>query len=450
MRSGLTRQALRAHRATLIGPACTQAVGAAVISMMIMTAAAVDHARTVVNLGATVEAQLAEVAEMTSVFIGVAVYMSIVIVGVTMNLAITGQLRDIALLRTIGASPQQVRRSVVLQAVAVAIPASVVGFLLAVPATWVWVTLLRSHGAAPAALHFTMDWRGLPIGLGVEVAASIVGTWVAARRVARISPAAAMTDVAGGGKDRRPVRLTVGVALIVGGVLLSAILTRVAPDQTDDAAFFVMLAECIGVGMLGPWLVQSVARRLGPVIRSGVGQLALDGLAARSRALSGALVPLVLAAAFALVKIASHTTAAHVTGAADSAADRFGDYSGTAVYCAFAGIAALNCLITVQLSRRRDLAAMQLAGGDRRMIVVVTAVESSIVVAVALAMAAGVATATLLPVLNANLGVWLLYVPLSTLVGGVVLAAGVVGAGMVLPTAAMTARSPIDVMRAAE
>jgi putative ABC transport system permease protein len=443
MRSGITRHALRRHRWTLLGPACTQAIGAGVIAMMVMTTMAINNSLTAAQRGT---AGVVELADTSTVFLGVSVYLSILIVGVTMNLAMAGQLRDIALLRAIGASPGQVRRSVVLQAVLVAVPSSTLGFLAAIPVGAVWVAALQAHGVAPDALRFAPQWLALPIALGVGLATSVVGTWVAARRVSRVAPAVALSETSTGQRVR-PARSVVGLVLIVAGVVLSAVLSQFVPEQAADAAFFVMLAECIGVGMLGPWLLRTVAGLLRPVVPPGIGQLALDDLTAMTRTLSGALVPLVLAAAFALVKVATHTTAAHVTGILDPATDRWTDYSGTAIYCVFAGVAALNCFVTVLIGRDRDLAAMQLAGGTRRAIVCMVAIESAIVTATALVLAAGVAGATLLPMLYTNFGTWLPHVPLAVLAVGVVLTAGIVAAGMVGPAAVLTERQPIEVVR---
>jgi putative ABC transport system permease protein len=66
------------------------------------------------------------------------------------------------------------------------------------------------------------------------------------------------------------------------------------------------------------------------------------------------------------VKVAVHTTSTAVTGSPGSPTEVWTDYSGTAVFCAFAGIAALNTLVTVLVGRGGDLAVLQLAGGTRR------------------------------------------------------------------------------------
>src|SRR4051794_12729633 len=262
-------------------------------------------------------------------------------------------------------------------------------------------------------------------------------------------PSAALTETATGRRRVRPVRTVAGLGLVAGGIVLSAVLAGLAPEQAGDAAFFVMLAECVGVGMLGPVILRGVVGVLRPLARRGLPRVALDDLTTMTRALSGALVPLVLAAAFAGVKIAAHTTAAAVTGVADPAVDRWTDYSGTAVYCAFAAVAALTCFLTVTVGRQDDLAAIQLAGATRQQVVRIALLHALVVTATALVLAAAVAGATLVPVLHTALGTWVPSVPPTVVVAGVVMVGAVVAGGMVAPAALLTRRPPVEVVRIA-
>lgn len=444
MTSGITRQALRRHRWSLLAPACTQALAAGVISMMIMTAMSLD--RTHLTAGEYHAVTVADIPEATTVFVGISIYMSILIVGVTMNLAMSRQLRDIALLRVIGASPGQVRRSVALQAAIVAVPATVVGCLGAVPAGALWVAAMKAHGVLPQAVQFRPQLVVVPIALGIELATSVMGASIASIRTARIAPTLALAESTTGGRRVGPVRIALGTLLVAGGVILSAVLSRSAPEEAGDAAFFVMLAECVGVGLLAPTVLRFVAALLRPVLSGGVPRLAVDNIATMTRSLSGALIPLVLAAAFAAVKVAIHTTTARVTGVSEPVADLWTEYSGTAVYSAFAGVAALNCLITVMVGRRRSIAAMQFAGGTRQDLIRMVWVETIIVTTTALVLAAGVSGATLLPILHTGLGRWLPYVPAPTIGAGMVLVGAVVVAGMIAPAAVLTRRPPTEVV----
>ncbi|MGH8945486.1 MAG: hypothetical protein ACRDVL_05000, partial [Acidimicrobiia bacterium] len=81
MRSGITRQALRRHRWSLLGPACTQVLAAGVIATMVMTATSLD--RSSLTAGERHALTVADIPETTTVFIGISIYLSILVVGVT-------------------------------------------------------------------------------------------------------------------------------------------------------------------------------------------------------------------------------------------------------------------------------------------------------------------------------------------------------------------------------
>jgi putative ABC transport system permease protein len=232
--------------------------------------------------------------------------------------------------------------------------------------------------------------------------------------------------------------------LVGGGIALAVQLTRADADTADQAGFFVMLAMCVGVGLLGPLLLRVAA----PFARlfGSTGALAADAVIARARSLSGALVPLTLAVGFAAFTIVLGTTTEHVTGVATSAADRWLAYAGTGAYTTFAAIAAVNTLVTVIQARRHDLAVIRLAGGTRGRTLAVVICEALVVTATALVAGAVVATTTLLPLLHTALGTWRPWLPVSWLLGGIAITAALVLAGMVLPAAASLRRAPIEVV----
>jgi putative ABC transport system permease protein len=206
----------------------------------------------------------------------------------------------------------------------------------------------------------------------------------------------------------------------------------------------VMLALCIGAGLLGPALLRVTAlvgRRFGDI-----GRLAGDTIAVRAKALSGALVPLTLAIAFAAVKVIMLKTVEHETGTAPPAADRWLEYSGTGVYVAFAAVAAVNTLVTVVLARRRDLAVTRLAGATRGRALAVVICEALLVTGTALVVGAAVAATTTLPMLHTALGTWMPWLPAGWLLIGVLGTAALVLAGTALPAALAMRRPPIEVV----
>jgi putative ABC transport system permease protein len=172
--------------------------------------------------------------------------------------------------------------------------------------------------------------------------------------------------------------------------------------------------------------------------------VAADNLAVRAQAFSGALVPLVLAVAFTLVQVLQHSTSEHVHRAPESAAAVWLNFSGTAVYVTFASVAAVNTLVTVLLARRRELAVIRLAGAGRARTLAIVLCEAVVVTGTGLVMAAGVAAATLLPILHASLGTWVPYLQPGPLAGIVLTAAAVVGLGTAVPAAVVLHRPAVE------
>ncbi|AGZ44332.1 ABC transporter permease [Actinoplanes friuliensis] len=438
----MIRQALRRNPWSFLGPATTQFLAAALVAGALAVMTSISRA----PLDAATRQAVDDsgLPDMAMVFLMLAIYLSIIIVGVTMNATIAQQARDIALVRAIGATPGRVRRAIATQAAVVAVPATLLGVPLGTVGARAWLDGLVAHGIAPPAITFHAHGGALPIALAVTVGTSVIGALIAAIRPSRVRPAAALAETAAPRRRVGIVRTVVGLVLVCGGIGLSVAIADRSAQVANDLGLFVMLAMCVGAGCLGPALLTVAA----PVARlfGDTGRLAADNVLVRARGLSGALVPLTLAVAFAAVKVVSYTTAAHVTGDPGSASDRWLEYSGTGVYTVFAAVAALNTLITMMLARRRDLAVTQLAGGTRRRTLGVVFCEALVVTGTALVVAAGVAVATLLPLLHTALGTWTPWLPPSWLLAGVLGTAALVLAGTWVPAAAALRRPPIEVI----
>lgn len=443
MSSGLTQQALLRHRWSLAGPAATQVVGAGVISVMVMAVHSISSSLTLAGQQAPA---VAHAVEFLNIFRGNARFLSIITVGVTMNLAMSQQMRDIALLRSIGACPAQVRWCLVRQAVVVAVPASIIGFVLAIPVCAIWLRLLTGHGVLPGAVRFHPDPAALVSALAAVVITSAIGTMVAVLRPSRLAPARAVTAALGGARPIGRGRIDVGVALVLGGIVLSVVLSQLSATVADAAGIFILLGESVGVGLLGPLILHGVTQVLSPCAGDGTGRLALDNINAMSRSLSGALIPLVLSISFATIQNGMLATAARATGDADTM-DRWMTFGGTASTVLFAAVAALNCLITVNVGRGRDLATMTLSGGSRRTLLCISTVEALVFAATGLLIAGAISAVTLIPIAHASYHLWIPYLPLWSMAVGALAVIGLVGSGMVGTAAILTRRNPVHVLR---
>ncbi|MEU7972831.1 FtsX-like permease family protein [Micromonospora sp. NPDC049089] len=440
MNAGLTRQALRKQPWAFAGPFITQCLAAALASGALGATSSLSGAR--LDPAARQALTESSIPEMATLFVVMSVYLTALIVGLTMTSSIARQGRDIALVRAVGATPGRVRRAVAAQAAAVAVPAVLLGVPLGALLARAWLAGLTGHGVIPQGVTFHSSTAALPAALGITVGASMLGALVAAIRPARVRPAAALTETAVPRRQLSFVRTAIGVVLVAGGVLLSIQIANGDPAKAGESSFLTMLALCVGAGFLGPVLLRMAA----PLARlfGGTGALAADNLAVRSKALSGALVPLVLAIAFAMVKVLTHTTSEHVNAAPESAARVWTEYSGTAVYVAFAAVAAVNTLVTVLLARRRELAVTRLVGASRMRVLAVVVCEALMVTLTALAMGTVVAMVTLVPMLHGMLGTWMPYLPSGQLTVGLAAVIGLVLLGTVVPALVAMRRPAVE------
>jgi putative ABC transport system permease protein len=441
MFSGITKQALRRHRSSLLGPAITQMMGACIISAMIMVSVSINNAVPVAQRVGVI----GDVLDSAVVFLGTTIYMAIAAVGVTMHIAMLQQMRDIALLRSVGATPGQVRRCLIRQAGIITFPAVALGYLLAIPAAAFWLALLKSHAGIPTNVQFSAVPSAFFISLSTALSIAIVGTFLGVLRTSRRPSNTALVDSQTGNRPISRVRLIIGTALVFGGMVASAALAQLDPKNAGDSAITIIFAECIGVGMLTPYLLHVLTKHASRMRLTNTLRLAVDDLITITRPLSGAIIPLVLAIAFAGVQIATIATMAHFDQGTTSE-DAFTTYSGTLICVMFAAIAALNCLITLSIGRRRNLAIIQLAGGSRRQIMSIFWVQSLVVAAFGLVLGSVIACVTLFPLIHQQFGAWMPYLSLNVIVGGIIITIGMVALGLVVPSLVLTRKPPIEVL----
>ena len=104
--------------------------------------------------------------------------------------------RELGLLRAVGATPRQVRRLVMREALLLGLAGGVAGALASLaggPLLGRWIV---SKGLAPESLTVTPDPLSVPIGAGFMLVVGLCGAWLAARRAARVRPAEALRDAA--------------------------------------------------------------------------------------------------------------------------------------------------------------------------------------------------------------------------------------------------------------
>ncbi|MEH0828551.1 MULTISPECIES: ABC transporter permease [unclassified Micromonospora] len=181
----------------------------------------------------------------------------------TFSIIVAQRTRELALMRAIGASGRQIIGSVVLEAVAVGLIASVLGL-----AAGIGVGALLAYLFGKLAGGLALAGIGVPaaavIGaFSVGLVITVVAALLPALRASRIPPIAAMQDVAT--PDRPLTKVTVAGAIVtaIGGALLFLGLSGNAGDNTLSTILGGVLFAFIGVALLTPLISRPVVSLLG-------------------------------------------------------------------------------------------------------------------------------------------------------------------------------------------
>jgi putative ABC transport system permease protein len=197
-------------------------------------------------------------------FASVSLFVAVFLILNTFSIIVAQRTRELALMRAIGASRNQVIGSVLLEAVAIGLLSSVIGLALGI-----------GVGALLARVFSNFGGGGLELaGLGVPLAAwisafavgigvTVVAAMIPAIRAARIPPVAAMRDAAT--PDRPLTRLTIAGSLVLGlgAAALTLGLTDNAGDQGLWAILFGVLLAFVGTALLTPLVARPVAGLIG-------------------------------------------------------------------------------------------------------------------------------------------------------------------------------------------
>ncbi|MEV5573560.1 FtsX-like permease family protein [Spirillospora sp. NPDC052269] len=253
----------------------------------------------------------ADLMSLTS-FLGVAALLSasvsLYVTASAFGLSVARRRRELALLRTLGATPVQVVRAVGAEAVLVGVAGSVAGCVLGLIGGPLLARWMAGHDMAPAWFTVPRDAGAvgpLALAFAAGVLVAVLAVVAASVRAATVRPSEAMreADVERGGSGL--LRRLAGLAAFACGVGFLLLTAVVAPDMALDAKTDVELALLVvgGAAMLAPTLLPPLVRMLTWPFTRGAGPgglLARERVATGSRQAAGTIVPLVITLGLAL------------------------------------------------------------------------------------------------------------------------------------------------------
>lgn len=372
MKTGLIAADLRHRSGVFVGTFVSVGFGAALFSLCagLFTSAIILSDETGVDYGG----EIAVFATMGAI----SVFASLFVVASTVALSVEQRRADMALLRSVGATPRQVRRLVLREVAVVAIVAALIGAALGVPLAAGLAGVFAGFDDFPAQFEYRSNPLPLIVSICVIWVAAFLSALSAARGAGRASPAEAMTGASAGRQRLGVVRWLFGLVTL-GGFVALTIVSATTNDEPGLGVGYVFMASAVGlvgVALLGQVVVRPAARLVGVVFRAtSTGSLAVANAIAESHrtAATAGPVALMLAVNVGMVQ-------------ASLAADDLGTdgtqlwslYVIIAISVGFAGIAVVNTTAMTITRRRDQLASLRLAGATPRQVRRSAEVESAL------------------------------------------------------------------------
>jgi putative ABC transport system permease protein len=207
------------------------------------------------------------------VFAAVALFVGAFIIFNTFQILVSQRTRELALLRALGASPAQVRRSVIAEAVVVGLFASALGLAFGFVLALGLKALLKAFGIDLPSTTLQLLPRTVIAAFVVGVGTTLVSSIMPAIRASRVAPVAAMRESQPADYQPSPRRIVTGVIVTLLG---AAILMFGLFGGASNAAAMVGLGAAtvfFGVAVLSPLIVRPVARFLGAPLSKISGKL---------------------------------------------------------------------------------------------------------------------------------------------------------------------------------
>ncbi|MFG2787238.1 FtsX-like permease family protein [Streptomyces sp. NPDC048419] len=269
--------------------------------------------------GAVEDPSLGEAKEMLTgiggSFGGVATLVAMFTAAGTVALAVGQRAREFALLRAIGTTPRQIRRTIATETLLVAPLAGALGCLPGIALARWWFGQLKDKGAVPEAVDLSVSWIPLVSAAGAVLVTALLSGYTAAHRSSRIKPGQALSEASVERLRIGWIRTPLGIAAAAGGFVCAGLSASLTGDDAANAALGIVFLFMLAVALLGPLVARACAGLFGLPLRGAGAPAALAAANSRTNArrLASAITPIVLAMAFSSVLIFMQTSTDRVT-----------------------------------------------------------------------------------------------------------------------------------------
>ncbi|MCX3287301.1 ABC transporter permease [Streptomyces sp. NEAU-H22] len=231
---------------------------------------------------------------------GVTAFVSVFVVASTFAFAVAQRRKEFALLRTAGATPAQIRRSVLTEALAVGTLASAAGCALGSYGAPLLAARVADEGLAPA--WFTIGAHTWPYhaafwtGLFVALCGATAASW----RAGRTAPTEALREAAADSGPLTRGRLFCGVALLLAAAVTLVLALTADPSDLLHRKTYISRPMLLitAAALLAPLLLRPLTRLLS-CFPSAVGMLVRANTATGARRTAALAAPVLVTVALA-------------------------------------------------------------------------------------------------------------------------------------------------------
>ncbi|MFI8852416.1 ABC transporter permease [Streptomyces sp. 891-h] len=243
-------------------------------------------------------------AQVLTAMAALSAFVTVFIVSSTFAFTVAQRRREFGLLRTIGATPKQVRRTVCAEATTVGALGAALGAALGLALAPSVAGVLVDAGLQPEGFVVRSRWWIPCAALALGTAVALAGAWTASRRAARVTPLEAMREAA---VDERPMtRRRWAAGLVVTAVGLGCAVGTAFADSDTMVLLGLGTATGLtaGLTLLIPALVRPVVGALTRPLARRPGATPLlvrENMRTAVRRTSATVAPVLATVAFAVL-----------------------------------------------------------------------------------------------------------------------------------------------------
>ncbi|WP_141583524.1 FtsX-like permease family protein [Actinomadura sp. WMMA1423] len=308
----------------------------------------------------------------------------------TLTLSVRQRASEIALLKSVGATPAQLSRMIVGEAAGLAVVAALLGAVPAYPAGRALLGLLHGTGQVPEDIGYHFGPVAMSMGIGVTVVSAVIAALITARRATRVRVTESMTAAATGDTGLSRKRVVFAVLFLLVAVSEVVTTLTVMDGKGTEAMATSGQADIfagIGLALLAPAIMRGATALAAPLLRAlggAAGDLAVSTMRRRAGALASAVTPVILFVGTAVGTLYAQAIeneamdAAGLTKDAEQKSIETLNFVVIGMVVLFTAIMLVNTLIAATAHRRREFGQTRLAGATPRQVLTAVALESAV------------------------------------------------------------------------